>query len=107
MRIWLPVATLVTLVLLLGHDAMMATDPHGQASAREHHHVMEQEASSCLAIEGARVDRPDLPAPDGAAADFPIVLASVPGQPPSDIAWREAPGHPPDVRRALLQVFLN
>lgn len=107
MRISLPVAALVTLVLLLGHDALMATDPHGQVSPHEQHQVVEHEAASCLAIDGARVDRPDVPALADTAMDVPGTLVWTSARTTGAVRWWAAPGYPPDVRRAMLQVFLN
>jgi hypothetical protein len=117
------------LLVVLGHDALMAANPHAMASPRpevattghgSHHGAHRDdvtdpghasggeqgEHSPCGTLHGVRPQ----PAPDllpDIVADAALML---PVRPPARMAsaptW-DVPAYPPDVRRALLQVFLN
>ena len=123
MRGWrLAAIALGLLAIVLGHDALMAADPHAPAPPGAHAPSGEVAASLGRDPAGAhgRVDsdpcgllvglRPTAPLD----LDVDLPAASVPGAIlAGELAvrgvrggWQE-PGHPPDVRRALLQVFLN
>ncbi|HVL25724.1 MAG TPA: hypothetical protein VM450_16665 [Thermomicrobiales bacterium] len=100
------------LLIVLGHDAIMAANPHaaghGAAHASAPHVVApDHQDVPCGPTIGIRPQPGDdldatghLPALIVADA---LPLAARPALP---ITWVD-PDHPPDVRRALLQVFLN
>lgn len=104
-RVPLPVLALFGVMLILGHEVLMAADPHDQATPHEtQQHPLEVE---CHVPEGA------LPA----SVDVPDHLAAITGA-PADLSAFDADrgkqlrctpelSHPPDTLRALLQVFLN
>jgi hypothetical protein len=106
-RAHLSAVALVILAILFGHDVLMAADPHDAGSSHEAHATGEApDGTACHAPEGVRPDPPDQPAP-ALPGD---VLGVIPAHIPVDagrLAWTEPPTHPPDVLRALLQVFLN
>lgn len=100
------------LLTILGHDALMAADPHSFANAghggRAGHHEfppppsdidcgpitgMHQKTSNTLDVDDAAV-APSLPSRIEELGSF---------RP----HWSIAPDHPPDTRRAFLQVYLN
>ena len=101
----LPVLAILGAMLILGHDVLMAADPHGQATTHDtEHHPPEVE---CHVPEGAlpaSVDAPDhLAAITGAPAD----LSAFDADRGKRLRCTPEPSHPPDTLRALLQVFLN
>lgn len=106
---------LLALAVLFGHDALMATGPHDTAASAHHvnavgHH---DDAShdppelTCHLSEGAR------PASTGVSEPLPSGTVAMPVPAADDwrvtelVAWQAPPITPPDVVRALLQVFLN
>jgi hypothetical protein len=109
-RIPFPEIVLAVLMLLVGHDVLMAADPHGVAASHEAHSagykISGDNEATCHLPEGTRPDPPDRPEP----AVVPISAIGVSTQHRVDTgraSWADPPGSPPDVRRALLQVFLN
>ena len=122
---------LILLFTVLGHDAVMAGNPHA-ASHQHHEHQLSAAHSGhgtsgfgetvpdaggpLLSPEGERpcgsLDalRPPAPAPDllSDRIDAGIIQPRVADRLPRRAPDRgNEPDHPPDVRRALLQVFLN
>jgi hypothetical protein len=103
MRAFLPALALATLLVVLGHDAVMAANPHGQEPATAGHTMVD---NPCHRMEGVRPGAID-------AADLINGPAVLPQLVPfschelARVAWGIPPHHPPDVIRALLQVFLN
>lgn len=104
----LPALALVGLLILLGHDLLMAADPHAPTQAHEYHAVGHAPVNiDCGVQEGVPPASPgmvDLPIPDSVALMAPVEM---PGQVLAQVAWDTPPRDPPDVIRALLQVFLN
>lgn len=111
MRRWtksLPALALAGLIILLGHDAIMAANPHERPVA----HVEEvgehtSPESVCHLQEGARTTPPDVPDPQPANSAIHVLPVAALAPQLAHVSWMEPPGHPPDVLRALLQVFLN
>lgn len=101
----LPVLAMLGTMLILGHDVLMAADPHGQATTHETEH--HPPAVACHLPEGAlpaSVDAPNhLTAITGTSADLSVFDANS-GQ---QLRCTPEPSHPPDTLRAMLQVFLN
>ena len=105
-----PFPVLVFMVLILGgHDVLMAADPHTSGA----HHSVGHDASSqalavvCMAPDGVPAASSDVPMP-GICRIVILGAMTVPGHREiSWVSWGEPPDHPPDVRRAFLQVFLN
>jgi hypothetical protein len=120
---------LALLLTVLAHDAVMAGDPHHAGHDASDHHASPAmpahhtgTASSIAGhdggylVAGSHVPcgpmiavRPGtvsdlLPDPATHSLIRPLRADSAPMQAPVD---DEEPAHPPDVRRALLQVFLN
>lgn len=104
---WLPVLALVIFGFLLGHDALMAADPHRPSSPDHTHAADIVSVSACPMPDGVRPIAPDVPLPDVMNAAFVIEPLLLPRLDTSPTGWGIWPDHPPDVRRALLQVFLN
>jgi hypothetical protein len=104
-----PVLALVVLVILFGHDALMAADPHGRDSA--HHADRETGAvvleAHCHEPEGTRTVSPDWPLADAFSAMVPTDAVLPPHRELDPVTRGPAPGYPPGVRRAFLQVYLN
>ncbi len=106
---------LLALTVLFGHDAVMAAGPHATASTEHHAHAAmdhgdtthDNAEMTCHLPEGAR------PATAGVSEPLPSGAGAMPA-PAADacqatklVAWQAPPVAPPDVVRALLQVFLN
>jgi len=97
------------LLAVFGHDAVMAANPHASAHAATTHEAPAGHAADapCGPTQGVRSQADDDPLPD----TYPLATLAIlvtpsstaPAMPPT---WTE-PDHPPDVRRALLQVFRN
>lgn len=107
-RMSIPGLALVGLLILLGHDALMAADPHGQPAAHAEkaaEHPMS--VSVCHLQEGDRTAPSGAPDPQTAHPAIHVLPAAVLAPQLAHVSWLEPPGHPPDVLRALLQVFLN
>lgn len=119
---------LAVLAVLLGHDALMAADPHRAAvdhimSLAEAHAMPDSEArgASFASVASGSTLRSVCPAPDTAHTSphtLPIEGPLVAGVVPATTMWLASPmqvsvanlaspGHPPATRRALLQVYLN
>ena len=118
------------LLVVLGHDTLMAANPHAMATGtRPEAQVTAAHASHHTTHHQAVVDAPDpvgepaghapcgtlhgvrpQPAPDlvpDVVSDAALVLpVPAPARMAAAPTW-DVPAHPPDVRRALLQVFLN
>lgn len=102
--------SLLALVLfgfLLGHDALMAANPHEQEPVTHTHAAEIPMVTTCPMPDAAQHVSPHLPQLDtvdvAVAIDRPLHI--VPGE--SRMRWEIPPAYPPDVLRALLQVFLN
>lgn len=104
----LPVLALL-LLALVGHDAVMAAGPHeAEASHHAEHDTGDMPSGiSCHVPEGMRATPPDLPAPDTSNAILIAVVLMPLRQEAQPIVTGMEPDHPPDVRRAFLQVYLN
>lgn len=103
-----PVLALVGLLILFGHDAVMAANPHGQPSVHAEHTVEHDPVENrCHIQEGVRpahFDLSDVPFLNLSPHLLPAEFLSVAAR------WSvcdTSPGFPPDVLRALLQVYLN
>lgn len=122
---------LALLLTVLAHDAVMAGNPHHGTTQTVEHHAAAAMNAAPMEMPGAMAEA----APDGpalnAASETPCgaTVAVRPGSGSDLLLNREAgalirpmtadaalvlppvhgeePAHPPDVRRALLQVFLN
>lgn len=106
-RASLPVFALVMALVVLGHDAVMAANPHAQPATSVEHAGHEALDSTCHQQEGVRpgsFDAGQLLLP-GASILAPSLAVSQ--QEDALIAWDAPPRHPPRVARALLQVFQN
>lgn len=107
-RVSLPAFALVGLLILLGHDTLMAANPHAPASPHADQTVgYEPAETDCGVTEGARPSAPDTSDLQAPAAPQParwkdhhLVFIGA-------AAWHIDPTHPPDVLRAFLQVYLN
>jgi hypothetical protein len=106
-RAFLPAFALAMMLVVLGHDALMAANPHAQSPASADHAGHEPLDAACQQQEGVRPGSLDVGAHDipGHAVLPPqlVLMRHV----HADVAWDAPPRHPPDVSRALLQVFLN
>lgn len=120
---------LALLLTVLAHDAVMAGDPHAAGHNAERHHAgasvheslpapalhRAEQASTYLLLAGETPCDPTIAARPSSAADLlPDRAAEALIQPgaadaslPLAPVSGEEPTHPPNVRRALLQVFLN
>lgn len=111
----IPLFALLALAVLFGHDALMATGLHDTATPAHHSHAAGDHGDAshdapeltCHLSEGAR------PASAGVSEPLPAGTAAMPVPAADDwrvtelVAWQAPPITPPDVVRALLQVFLN
>lgn len=94
-------------VTLFGHDALMVADPH---TTPEFNHAIDHELpvhdESCGRTTGAYPQIANGLDVDAQAAGQPIsqLIQQAIGFFPH---WSVEPHHPPDTRRALLQVYLN
>ena len=107
-RISIPALALAGLMILLGHDALMAANPHGQTAA--HSQTADEHPSPgsvCHFQEGDRTIPSGAPDPQTAHPAIHVLPAAVLAPQLAHVSWMAPPGHPPDVLRALLQVFLN
>lgn len=91
------------LLIMLGHDATMAANPHA-TSETSHAQPM---ASTCGPTHGAKS-----PTSEMTQDDAPYSMPFLVSLPTIDLSlatpdWWSEPTYPPDVQRALLQVFLN
>lgn len=104
-----PMLALVVLLVLFGHDTLMATGPHGQDVSHHASHQADGAASGseCHAPEGVRTAAPDGPVADTSTSAVSTGMAHMCFPEIRAIAWGTEPGAPPDVRRAFLQVYLN
>lgn len=111
----LPMLALIALAVLLGHDTLMTTGPHHVSSAG---HSVESsaehgDASHTTPEPPCHVSEAMISAPAGPTSPLPSDAAGMP-VPAADewqstdvVGWQAPPPKPPDVARALLQVFLN
>lgn len=103
-RLWVNII-IAMVVLLVGHDAVMAMDAHTADSGSHHHQpVVEQ---SCSTIEGAIAHAPLLPTTHPPAAFISTIVVQT-GKSDSICATGEdTPVADAATRRAMTQVFLN
>lgn len=96
------VATLSLVLALLGHDAVMATEPHTTVAA--HPEVVTE--SDCSLPESTQPQSAyDFHLDEEAIGNWTPPLTQHPiGLLPH---WTIDPDHPPAVKRALLQIYLN
>lgn len=108
-RSYIAAIALGFLLTILGHDALMAADPHPFANAGHagHHEApvppndiecgpttgMHPKPSTTLDVDDSATSDSLPPASDERTGFLPH--------------WSVAPDHPPDIKRALLQVYLN
>lgn len=105
----LPVLALVVLLVLIGHDAVMAAGPHDPEASHHVSHGMGDVVPivTCDVPDGIRAAQPDFPTPDTSSVILIAALMRPLRQEIGHIASGVVPGHPSDVRRAFLQVYLN
>ena len=110
-RAFLPAFALAALFVVLGHDAVMAAGPHAlqPAAIAGHaghagHEPLDTVCHQQEAVRSGPFDAGELMLPGHAVPPLPIELT---WQVRADVAWDAPPCYPPDVVRALLQVFLN
>jgi hypothetical protein len=109
MRLRMHITTLAfgMLLTVFGHDAMMAADPHIREHAvHETSSTSVPMTSTCGPTHGARPDTDNDATPDDSAGN-PVVPQITETSGIHLLRWWTEPAHPPDVRRALLQVYLN
>jgi hypothetical protein len=108
-RTRIAVIALGMLLSILGHDAIMVTNPHEVETAHAAHHDVGHASSDdvpCGTIEGVRspsADDLDTDAPAPCLVMSDGMTVAIPVTP----EWWSVPDHPPDVKRAMLQVYLN
>ncbi len=103
----LPAIALAVVLVLLGHDALMVANPHAEASSHGTPATGELLPAPCVLQDVAPATSPGLSTAQmshAACMVLPIVLQQ---ELRVERVWQPAPDHPPDVRRAFLQVFLN
>lgn len=115
-RSFIAAIALAMLLTVLGHDALMAADPHASSNAGFHSHpdhdAHDHDASApvdtiqCGPATGIHPTLSRTLDVDNAAVapSLPSRIEELGGFRPH---WSIAPDHPPDTRRALLQVYLN
>lgn len=121
-RLWshLKLIALVMLLTTLLHDVTMAGDPHDVAPEHSATHTGHdhpgsppppapsggtESASECGSFEKLRPPSAGLDLPG--ERTLPPDSGSEEASAVASVSRDEEPDHPPDVRRALLQVFLN
>ncbi|CAA9550391.1 MAG: hypothetical protein AVDCRST_MAG87-817 [uncultured Thermomicrobiales bacterium] len=100
------------LLTVFGHDALMSAAPHADGGAghldpgRHHESPLPPDEYDCGPIAGMHLKPSNALDVDDPAVTHPLprVTDGLAGFLPH---WSVAPGHPPDTRRALLQVFRN
>lgn len=103
-RLPIPALALAGLLILLGHDVLMAGNPHAQETS--HVVVHEEPETECHGQEGARPVSHNPSDPHAARpAVHELARESAPHAPLC--VWDAEPGYPPGMLRAFLQVFLN
>jgi hypothetical protein len=112
----IPLLALLMISMVVGHDLLMAADAHqgagpatahASAPADGHEHHAGPALETCADLDAVRQAGSLLAGLDGPPAalpSLPFALADAPG---FLARWNLAPGDPPDIRRAFLQVFLN
>ena len=98
---------LVLLSFLLGHDALMAADPHQQEPPTHTHAAEIPVVTSCPVPSGIQPTVQELPLPTLVTIAVVMPPLLIPVIECERISWAMPPDTPPDVRRAYLQVFLN
>lgn len=107
-RVSLPALALIGLLVLLGHDSLMAANPHAQAAPHAEHAAGHQPVQAECGVQGGtRPSSLEMPGLDGPIGAPPVPSRHTAASLVGPAAWSIAPTYPPDVRRALLQVFLN
>lgn len=100
------------LLTVLGHDALMSADPHAGGSAGHidlgghHESPVPPDDIDCGPITGMHL-KPSNTLDVDATAVAPSSPFGIEEHVSFSPHWSVAPGHPPDTRRALLQVYLN
>lgn len=98
---------LILMLLILGaHDVLMAANPHAGDTAHAGLGTSTLAATRLIA-EGVQTSSPDLSLAVTAGVGMLIPVTVPVFREIAWISWLFNPEHPPDVRRALLQVFLN
>jgi len=93
------------LLVVLGHDTLMAANPHASEHAA-HERAPVQAPEACGPTQGVQTpSSSDLDLHGTVGAPLLVSLAALAA--PDVPRWWSEPSHPPDVRRALLQVYLN
>lgn len=97
------------LLIILGHDALMAADPHHAADAgHAGHHEAPAPANQteCGPTTGMHAKPSNTLDVDHSATSgsLPQATEEFTGFVPH---WSVEPDHPPDIKRALLQVYRN
>lgn len=97
--------TLGLLLTLFGHDVLMASGPHPSVLSAQNHHAPAPDRE-CGPTRGAHPQLPSQINLDCQAASLSTssILHPVTGFLPH---WSIDPGHPPAIKRAFLQVYLN
>jgi len=105
-RLHIAAIALGLILTVLGHDALMAADPHPSTDAGHHESPVPASETKCGSITGMhpKTSNP-LDVDDSALShSLPRAIEQLTGFLPH---WSVEPDHPPDTRRALLQVYLN
>lgn len=112
----IPLLALLTILLVVGHDLLMAANAHqgsgpaiAHASAPDEHHAhyADPMLETCGDLDAVRNAAPVFAGLDGPIASLPPLPFTSPDAPGFLAGWSLAPVDPPDIRRAFLQVFLN
>jgi len=103
----LPAIALAVVLVLLGHDALMVANPHAGPNPHSAPATGEPLPAPCVLLDVAPAASPGLSTAQ--ASHAACMMLSLVLQPEMRVerARELAPDHPPDVRRAFLQVFLN
>jgi hypothetical protein len=107
-RAYLPALALLGLLVIFGHDALMAADPHGRSSASaEHAPVHTSTEVDCHLQEGVRTEPSGVPDSHATRCVLHLLPIESYASHLEQVSWTDPPVQPPDILRALLQVFLN
>jgi len=106
-RTSLPAIALAIVLVLLGHDALMAANPHAESSSHGAPATGEPLPAPCMLLDVAPAASPGLSTAQASHAACMACSIAPQHEIRVERAWELAPDHPPDVRRAFLQVFLN
>lgn len=101
------ILALVLFGFLLGHDALMAADPHHQDRESHVHAADVGIVSTCPMPDTTGSATPYLPLSDVVNVACVMGILVLPSLDFGFIGWDLPPEYPPGMRRAFLQVFLN